>query len=164
MRQALYVPHCMRGEGTHRPTDPRDQVEDILITLNTRYHLVRVFHQNDNIFTCLVLGVEKSNPAPACIQLEEIDKALGLWVDASSMCPPSPQIRSAQAAIAGRMVRVKAVATYTTQEASRGRESSRPFSTEEAPNGSNLVGARQSAQASTSRAPLLWYACDLVRV
>jgi len=50
------VPHCMRGEETHRPTDPRDQVEDILITLNTRYHLVRVFHQNDNIFTCLVRG------------------------------------------------------------------------------------------------------------
>lgn len=53
-----------------------DRIEDILISLETQYHLVRVFHQNDNIFTYIVLDVEKSNLALARIQLEEIDKAL----------------------------------------------------------------------------------------
>lgn len=55
-----------------------DRIEDILISLETQYHLVRVFHQNDNIFTYLVLDLEKSNLALARMQLEEIDKALDL--------------------------------------------------------------------------------------
>ena len=58
--------------------DLGDRIEDILISLETQYHLVRVFHQNDNIFTYLVLDVKKSNLALARMQLEEIDKALDL--------------------------------------------------------------------------------------
>jgi predicted regulator of Ras-like GTPase activity (Roadblock/LC7/MglB family) len=62
----------------------KDRIEDILISLETQYHLIRVFHQNDNIFTYLVLDLEKSNLALARMQLEEIDKALDLGLGGDS--------------------------------------------------------------------------------
>lgn len=62
----------------------QDQIEDILITLESQYHLVRVFHQNDNIFTYLVLDTKKSNLALARMQLGEIDKNLDLGLDSDS--------------------------------------------------------------------------------
>ncbi|WP_022835827.1 hypothetical protein [Salisaeta longa] len=55
-----------------------ESIEDILITLETQYHLIRVFHENDNVFTYVVLDREKSNLALARITLGEIDEALEL--------------------------------------------------------------------------------------
>jgi len=57
-----------------------DRIEDILITLESQHHLIRVFHQNDNVFTYLVLDAEKSNLALARMQLGEIDKELNIGI------------------------------------------------------------------------------------
>jgi len=54
----------------------RDKIEDILITLNSQYHLIRMLHSNDNIFLYMVLDRGKSNLAMARMELEQIDKAL----------------------------------------------------------------------------------------
>jgi len=63
-----------------------DRIEDILISLESQHHLIRVFHQNENIFTYLVLDADKSNLALSRLKLEEIDKKLelGLGDDTSS--------------------------------------------------------------------------------
>lgn len=51
-------------------------IQDILITLEDQYHLIRIFHENDQIFTYLVLDKEKANLALARMQLQEIDGGL----------------------------------------------------------------------------------------
>ncbi|PEN14609.1 hypothetical protein CRI94_06195 [Longibacter salinarum] len=55
-----------------------EQIQDILITLDNQYHLIRMFHENDDIFTYVALNKEKSNLALARIQLEKIDGTLEL--------------------------------------------------------------------------------------
>jgi len=55
-----------------------EHIEDILISLNSQYHLIRLFHENDNIFTYVALDKEKSNLALARMQLESVDKGLVL--------------------------------------------------------------------------------------
>lgn len=71
-----------------------DRIEDILISLESQHHLVRVFHQNDNIFTYLVLDAEKSNLALARMQLGEIDQNLDLGVDQDDNDSSSDRSRS----------------------------------------------------------------------
>ena len=54
----------------------KDAIEDILITLDTQYHLIRMLHNNANLFLYLVLDRSKANLALARIELANIDKAL----------------------------------------------------------------------------------------
>lgn len=56
--------------------DMDEELQDVLITLETQYHLIRIFHENENIFTYLVLDKEKSNLALARMQLQEVDTDL----------------------------------------------------------------------------------------
>jgi predicted regulator of Ras-like GTPase activity (Roadblock/LC7/MglB family) len=53
-----------------------EQIDDILISLNSQYHLIKVFHENDNIFTYVVLDKAKSNLALARMQLKKVDSTL----------------------------------------------------------------------------------------
>ena len=56
----------------------RDKIEDILITLDTQYHLIRMLHSNDNIFFYIVLDRAKANLAMARIELQQVDKGLSI--------------------------------------------------------------------------------------
>lgn len=55
-----------------------DEVEEILISLKGDYHLIRVFHENENVFTYVILDREKVNLALARMQLQDIDEELVL--------------------------------------------------------------------------------------
>ncbi len=54
----------------------KDKIEDILITLDTQYHLIRMLHASTTVFLYLVLERERSNLALARMELEKIDKNL----------------------------------------------------------------------------------------
>jgi hypothetical protein len=53
-----------------------EAIDDILITLDSQYHLIKMFHQNENIFTYVVLDKERSNLALARLSLSRIDGSL----------------------------------------------------------------------------------------
>jgi len=55
-----------------------DELEEILISLKGEYHLIRVFHENENVFTYVVFDRDKVNLALARMQLQEIDEDLVL--------------------------------------------------------------------------------------
>ncbi|WP_022835828.1 hypothetical protein [Salisaeta longa] len=55
-----------------------EHIEDILITLESQYHLIRMFHENDNVFTYVVLDRDKANLALSRMTLETIDEELEL--------------------------------------------------------------------------------------
>lgn len=55
-----------------------DQIEDILITLTTQYHVIRPLGSNPEVFLYLVLDSKKSNLALARIKTKEIDGKLEL--------------------------------------------------------------------------------------
>lgn len=55
-----------------------DRIEDILITLDNQYHLIRMFHNNINLFFYIVLDREKANLALARMELAKIDKNLDI--------------------------------------------------------------------------------------
>jgi Domain of unknown function (DUF4388) len=54
------------------------EIEDILITLSSQYHLIRVLHNNANLFFYLVLDRGKANLAMARMGLERLDQQLSL--------------------------------------------------------------------------------------
>jgi hypothetical protein len=54
------------------------EIEDILITLSSQYHLIRVLHNNANLFFYLVLDRGKANLAMARMGLERLDQELAL--------------------------------------------------------------------------------------
>lgn len=56
--------------------DLDEHIQDILVSLESQYHLIRIFHENDNIFTYVVLNRDKANLALARMQLEEVDETL----------------------------------------------------------------------------------------
>ena len=55
-----------------------DSVNEILVSLDKSYDLTRVFHENSNVFTYVILNREKANLALARMNLQEIDKDLEL--------------------------------------------------------------------------------------
>ena len=56
----------------------RDKIEDILITLDNQYHLIRMMHNNTNVFFYIILDRAKANLAMARLELGQIDAGLHL--------------------------------------------------------------------------------------
>jgi hypothetical protein len=54
----------------------KDNIEDILITLQKQYHLIRPLAQNDALFIYLVLDKQKANLALSRHQLAGVEKDL----------------------------------------------------------------------------------------
>jgi hypothetical protein len=55
---------------------PEEQIEDVLISLGQQYHLIRFFHETENIFTYVVLNRDDANLALARKKLADIDRTL----------------------------------------------------------------------------------------
>lgn len=55
-----------------------DKIEDILITLDSQYHLIRMLHNNINLFMYLVLDRNRANLALARMELAKIDENLDI--------------------------------------------------------------------------------------
>jgi redox-regulated HSP33 family molecular chaperone len=54
----------------------QDRIEDILITLGTQFHLIRLLKGSDSLFIYLTLQKDKANLGMAKFQLSTIDKKL----------------------------------------------------------------------------------------
>ncbi len=55
-----------------------DQIDDILITLSSQYHIIRPLRTNPEVFIYYVLDVNKSNLALARIKAKDADKNMEL--------------------------------------------------------------------------------------
>ena len=56
----------------------KDKIEEILITLETQYHLIRMLHSNTSMFLYVVFDRKKTNLGWARFELQEIDKGLSV--------------------------------------------------------------------------------------
>lgn len=56
----------------------KEKLEDVLITLDSQYHILRTFGREDGIFLYLVLDKAKANLAMARFRLAKIEGALTL--------------------------------------------------------------------------------------
>jgi hypothetical protein len=63
---------------TMKALNLRDAIEDILITLNHQYHIIRPLSSNDALFMYLVLDRTKGNLAMARLQLASLEKDLSV--------------------------------------------------------------------------------------
>ena len=54
----------------------KEKITDILITLDTQYHIIRPIESQEGLFIYLVLGKDKSNLALARRKVQEIEKEL----------------------------------------------------------------------------------------
>jgi len=61
---------------TLKAINMQEQIEDILITLNRQYHLIRPLSSNDALFIYVVLDRTKANLAMARHQLTQIEREL----------------------------------------------------------------------------------------
>ncbi len=61
-----------------RQLNLKDQIEDILISLQNEYHLIRLLDKYEGLFLYLVLDRTKSNLALARYKLNELEKTLQL--------------------------------------------------------------------------------------
>lgn len=53
-----------------------DSIEDILITLTTQYHLIRILEKDASLFMYVVLGKNSANLAMARYKLTSIERSL----------------------------------------------------------------------------------------
>lgn len=61
---------------TLKAINMQEQIEDILITLNRQYHLIRPLSSNDALFIYIVLDRARANLAMARHQLTQIEREL----------------------------------------------------------------------------------------
>ncbi len=55
-----------------------DEIEDMLITLSSQFHIIRPLSSNPEVFIYLVLERDKANLALARIKVKEVDAQLAL--------------------------------------------------------------------------------------
>jgi hypothetical protein len=53
-----------------------DRIEDIIISITTQYHLIRILEKDQSLFIYVVLNKEGSNLAMARYKLTQIERAL----------------------------------------------------------------------------------------
>jgi hypothetical protein len=63
---------------TMKALDLKDSIEDILITLNRQYHLIRLIGSSESLFIYLVLDRSRANLAMARHVLTETEKSLAV--------------------------------------------------------------------------------------
>jgi hypothetical protein len=63
---------------TMKSLNLKDEIEDILITLHSQYHLIRPLKTNDALFIYAVLDKQRSNLAMARHQLTAVEKELSV--------------------------------------------------------------------------------------
>jgi predicted regulator of Ras-like GTPase activity (Roadblock/LC7/MglB family) len=55
-----------------------DEIEDMLISLTNQYHLIKIFQENENIFSYIVVDRDSANLGLARMELVDIDSRLEL--------------------------------------------------------------------------------------